>query len=75
MGKYTEDTTNYVIRKYIDDKGWCVGHKQVGILENDFIPIEWLETKGMQLVSNDVRPEIFKLIKAYQKESEGKNEQ
>ena len=74
MSKYTEDMTDYIVHKYIDDKGFIVGYKNIGILDTDSIPVSWLTSTGMQLVSNDVRPELFKLIRAYHKEKEQENE-
>ena len=74
MSKFTEDMTDYIVHDVLNDKGYIVGKKIIGKLSDQYIPIDWLQTKGMQLVSNDDRPEIFKLIRAYQKESEADND-
>lgn len=34
------------------------------------IPISWLTSKGMTMISNDARTELFKLIRAWSEEQE-----
>lgn len=58
------ETNEPLTKTIVDNVGTWVTHAPT----IDAIPISWLNSKGMTMINNEARTELFKLIRAWREE-------